>query len=608
MRILRFILEVLPRLLEAVERLCIRIASKGFHKPGFYLSLLFVGAAGVRLWRRPIVRWWKRIPVRVFAYVLMLLGVRFLLKGCWIFLLLVLPGRLFGRVFRVLGFDESREPPELPRTLSFRFGRLDRAALVFIGIILVIFFINRDQLTPREDSDHNYHMAVARQIFDQKRIPRFDDWEYAPAGRPHLYPPALHCAIALFAGRVEKITQGFQTLQVITYPLALLLTWWFIRWLFGPRMGLMGAFIFSMDMMAGFTMVAVLPSAVVTALMPLILMCFLTRRKKATVVLLTLSLYTHTGIPVLLIFGLFLFSVRHGGYYPFFKKVLTWSAVLYLPWILRMLPQLDWLGMPSTRIAGAAGMTPQALIAGAVLGFLSLQAVSLVFLPLQLWGLVRFKHPAAGFLKHLLVGFLPLLILYGGRFWMHTAPFWAVFAASVLVRFLPERATVRRIVILTLCTMIPLPMLAVGHRHGRFRVVPSVGGSTFALAYLISPATDDGDFERLAGFIERHTGPREIVHVDPKKNYLGDRIVAATGRRVDVGGWASEVRSPRMDERVKRYREIDTDCLFIHEHAGVPDELGCDRIEKIGRFSVGIRGKTKPLDEQSHPSETPDEP
>ncbi|MCD6404255.1 MAG: hypothetical protein J7M19_00335, partial [Planctomycetes bacterium] len=61
-------------------------------------------------------------------------------------------------------------------------------------------------------------------------------------------------AIALFAGSPEKITQGFETLQVLVYPMGIFLTWWFARWLFGARMGLMTALVFSMDMMAGGTM------------------------------------------------------------------------------------------------------------------------------------------------------------------------------------------------------------------------------------------------------------------------------------------------------------------------------------------------------------------
>jgi len=352
-------------------------------------------------------------------------------------------------------------------------------------------------------------------------------------------------------------------------------------------------------------MVAVLPSALVTALLPLILMCFLTRRKVATVVLLTVSLYTHLGLPPLIFLGLFLFAARHRGYFGFFQSVLTWSVVLWLPWFLVvLLPEVSWLGMPSTQIASAGGRTLGAYLVGLIAGMFMLQAINPVFLVLQLWGLKRFKHPAAGFLKHMLVGFLPMLIFYGGRFWMHTGPIWAVFVAAMLLRLLPERATVKRIVMLALCTMIPMPMLFFAPNL-RPRPSLSVGGAAFAVGYAVSPAKEDADFARLAEFIEEHTTPREIVHVDLKKMYLGDRIVHATGRRVDVGGWAAEVRNTAMTAHVNHYRRIDTDCLFVYEDAAVPDALGCNRVVEIGRFRVGVRGKTAALDAQTHPDEAP---
>lgn len=581
-----------------------RIVPGGFHKPAFYLSTFFTAPIGLHLWRKEITAWYKRIPARLAGYALMALAIKVFFSGPWIFVFLLLLGRPLRWIAMKLGFDESREPPRMPQDLFFPLTRIDKAAMIFIAIILVVFFVNRDQLMPKEDSDHNYHMAVTRQILERGEIPSWDDWEYAPAGRPHLYPPALHLAIAAFAGRVERVTAGFQTLQVLAYPLALFLTWWFIRWMFGARLGFLGALVFSMDMLSGFLMIAVLPSAVVTGLMPLLFMCFLTKRTRACIVLLTLSFYTHIGVPIMIVLGLFLFSVRHRGYYPFFKKVLMWSLIFYLPWFLRVLPDLGWMGSPSLQIAQQGGKTLASYMGGAVLGFLMLQMINPILIVLYFLGLRRFKEPGAVFLGYMLVGFLPMLITYGGRFWMHTGPIWAVFAASILLRLIPELPRPRRLVVLILCTMIPMPMIAIGMPNNpRPRIIPSVGGAAFTLAYVLTPATEDADFEALAEFIGQNTSEKEIVHVAPEKQYLGDRIVHETGRRVDVGGWSAEVRSEAMVKTVEDYRRGDTNCLFIYEKAEVPAALKCDRVEKIGRFNVGIRGKIAPLPQQTHPPE-----
>ena len=114
-----------------------------------------------------------------------------------------------------------------------------------------------------------------------------------------------------------------------------------------------------------------------------------------TIFLLTLSLYTHLGVPAMIILGLFIYSARHKGYYPFFKSIFMWSFVFYLPWFLRVLPELGWLGMPSTAIAEQGGRTMASCLAGVIMGFLSLQFLSPVVLGLGLWGLKRFRHPAA---------------------------------------------------------------------------------------------------------------------------------------------------------------------------------------------------------------------
>lgn len=605
MRYLYAIANILPRLIEFWERLCIRIASEGFHKPGFYLAGVFFAVAGLRLWRRPITQAWKRLPARIAAYPLMIAGLLLFLKGAWVFSVLLLFGRIARRIWMKAGFDQSRPFPSVLPELSFPIERIDKAVLVFIAIILVVMFTNRSQLMPKDDSDHNYHMAVARQIIEQKGIPKWDDWEYAPAGRPHLYPPVLHILIATFAGSAEKVSHGFETLQVVAYPLGLLLAWWFTRWLFGPATAFFAALVLSMDMTCTLVTISVLPSALVTVIMPLVLMCFLTKRSKWTIALLALALYTHMGVAWLMILGLFFFSARYQGYYDFFKHTLAWAFAFYVPWFLRLAGCIDWIGTPSSALFSDAGRGIGAAISATLAGLLSLQFINVVFLVLGLIGLKKFAHPASGVIRTMLAGFLPMLVTYGGRFWMHTTPLWAILIASLLTRFATSSPSRKRLAVCMLCTLIPLPVITVGFGGKGVGLLPNIGGATFALSYVLSPQKDDDDFNRLADFIRRHTSAREIVHVDPSRQYLGDRIVHETGRRVDVGGWSAEVRNRRMLDVVAEYRKRDTNCLFVHENAEMPADLYCDRVETIGRFRVGIRGKTDPLATQTHPPEPP---
>lgn len=70
---IRFVIELLPNLLSAYDRLCRKIASDGFHKPGFYLSTFFAAPLGIARW--------KRIPARVAGYGFMVGGIIFFCKG-----------------------------------------------------------------------------------------------------------------------------------------------------------------------------------------------------------------------------------------------------------------------------------------------------------------------------------------------------------------------------------------------------------------------------------------------------------------------------------------------------------------------------------------------
>jgi len=226
--------------------------------------------------------------------------------------------------FQKVLYSNYSEAPLLPSSFFFRLTRIDKASLFFICFILFSFILNYDHLSLPLDVDQHYHIAVARKITECGTIPEWDDWEYAPAGRPHLYPPALHLAIALIAQTPENILWAFTILQVFVYPLALLLIWWAVRWGIGGKMAFISVLVFSIDMISFFSLLAVLPGIIITSLIPVIAMLFLGRYHKTTIALLVFSLYTHTGMGLLLLAGLFLYSLLNRDYLRFFGIIYLW--------------------------------------------------------------------------------------------------------------------------------------------------------------------------------------------------------------------------------------------------------------------------------------------
>ncbi|MHC4248219.1 MAG: ArnT family glycosyltransferase [Planctomycetota bacterium] len=531
----------LPALFMKYERLCERIASRGVHNVAFYVSTGCLAPVGLYVWESRKGRAWPgRLWRGIAAWVLLFMAIPFMLEGKAIGVpgfVLAIPALALGRplrwLLRLTRLSRARPSPEIPRKLTFEIRALDIAALVFISVIFLVMVANRDELARMDgvtDSDPAYHMAVAKQIIDNGGgLPRWDYWEYAPFGRPHLYHPALHYLIAFFSWKSGDVLHGFNTIQMLLYPLALFGGWYFARWLFGAACGFLALIFLSMETSFLFTQAGVLPSAVVTAMIPLILMAFLARRTVATVLLLTIALYTHgpLGVPQLVILGLLVFSMRHREWFPFFRKVVAFAGLLYLPWIARMssLDCLEWFGSS----VGAMGPAKNAAV---VLGrgLLQLQIVSpiLLFLAFRTWW--RDGDRRLGVVKALLLGFLPMLFAYGGRYFMHTAPLWAVLVARNFEAWLsrPEaaaeeadprarRSLRRRTLAFVGLAFVPLPVISFGMRGARqgMHVWPGFTGMNVALVTALHRSEPDREFERLAEHIRKLLPPERLPTEPP---------------------------------------------------------------------------------------------
>ena len=481
-RILRFFTGLLPGLFHQYERLCKWIASDGVHDLGFFASTFFCGPAGLYVWESRKGGFFRRLFRGILAWMLLIWGLVVFVNFGWALALVTLvPGRPFRWIVRKLKVARARPAPEVPKKLTFEVRGLDIVSLVFASVVFLVFVANRDELSRMDfvsDSDPVYHMAVAKQILDHHgKLPEWDRWEYAPFGRPHLYHPAIHYLIAFFSWKTGDVLYGFNTVQMLLYPLALISGWYFARWMFGAVGGFLALVFLSMDTAFLMSQVMVLPAALVTALVPLILLFFLTRRTIPTVILLTIALYTHgpVGVPEFVVLGLFVFSVRHREYFPFFRKVMAFAGLLLVPWLgFRTLSYGAWFGTSS----GAMGAKNAAEIVK--LGVVQLQIISpiLLFLALRTWR--RDKDARLGAVKSLLIGFLPMLLVYGGRYFMHTAPLWAVLIGRNFGGWLgrheeaaeggdarARKSMRRRVLAFVVLAFVPLPVISTGMGRGR---------------------------------------------------------------------------------------------------------------------------------------------
>ena len=579
-------LDVLPELFTYFEKICIKIASKGWHRAGFYLSTLFTAPVALYLYKKEPASRIRSFIVKCIIIILLIFSIIILINGFWIFLVLLPVARIASILYARLKIGEKETHPiqwekgittedqlfQKPH-LTISLEKLDLLSLLIILFIFLSFLVNVDKFAPLGD-DCWYHLAVARKIIELGEIPLWDTWEFQPVGRPHLYPPLLHVLIAFFSKDAESVIEGAKVLQIFIYPAALLTSWYFARLLFSSKVAFISLIILSMDATFLLIFIGIMPSSLVNLIFPLLLVSFLSKRLKTSIFLMVLCLYSHLSFPFLVLICLLVVSYKYRTYFSFYKKFVIISLIFYLPWAIRVLLFRDFL-----RSFGTVFGNP---LIGILIGMLSLQIFNPLFLAFGIKGLRKTSGINRDLVKYILIGFFPALIFYGGRYWFHTAPFWAIFIAL----FLKDRITSRkRIALLILFAFIPMPLIAFGlPGNDGPPLLPSITALDGAVGLHFLPVQQNAEDRALQAFIEQNALPNQIIHVDEAS--LADRIVVLTGHPVDNGMWF-EVGSEEAEKTIQYLRINERPALFVYlDRNLLPPDVS---VTQIGRYWVGIR-------------------
>ncbi len=456
------------------------------------------------------------------------------------------------------------------RKITFNLENLDLLSISFIIVIFLSFAATFDKITPY-GQDCWYHMAVARKVIESHTLPSWDTWEFQPVGRPHLYPPLLHLLITLFSRDAEHVIEGAMVVRILIYPSALFTSWYFTRWLFSSKIAFIALVILSMD----YTFLAVfkelMSSTLFNVFFPLLMISFLSKRLWASVFFMVLCFYSHLSFPFLALFCLLVVSCRYRIYLSFYAKFFIISLIFYVPWAFRIVVFHDFLRTFTSTFVDNPFM-------GIIIGFFSFQIINPLFLLMGMKGLKK-KEGGQNLIRLLLIGFLPVLIFYGGRYWSHTAPFWAAGVALFFEKYISSR---KRIAILLLCAFIPQPLLAMEvPEQGPFII--GMTALDEAVYLFMSDPVYNADDGALKAFIEQHTQPDQIIHVD--RGFLADKIVVLTGRPVDNGMWF-EVGNDKMWATIENARLHERPAVFVYIDKG---ELPLEPTLQIGRYWIAVR-------------------
>ena len=463
--------------------------------------------------------------------------------------------------------------PWLPLT------RVDKIALTFIAIIFGLFLLGIWRFEP-SGWDTWYHLAVSKRLFDTGHIPLWDNWEFAPEGRPHLYPPMLHLLTAGFGRLFGSLEAGFATVHLIVYPLSLLTGWWFARRLFGPIAALAALTLLFSDVMSVLLMVNPIASCLVNAIAPVVVLLVLRRRILLGILATTGMLYSHLGIPILVLLGLGLFCLWQRRFLWSYLAVTLPSLLLFSPWLMRVWTYRDWLSNFAERMTAFDQFK---------LFLLGIAAINLLIMLFTGWGLVnlRWAKPRHVLPVLLCIGVLPLLPTYGGRYFIHTLPFYVAIAGFALAPYLSPPFTAR--VKWKFAAVALLPQLTLMGFMPKPAVFPLPSGPWLAAIQVFTPAVfgkEQGlrkDGRDLIAYLTLVAKPGEIIHVD--EPWISNLVACYTDLRGDKAAWWEVGKQGAAEQTREKELLSKTGILIVQDATRLPKGV---KTKVFGRFTVAV--------------------
>lgn len=448
-------------------------------------------------------------------------------------------------------------------------NKLDYISIIYIILNFVLMMLNWDKILKCWDTP--YHLLMGKMYSDFKTITVWDYYEYAPVGRPQLYPPFLHILIWFIHDItfLDYISIG-RLIVILQYPLSLFSIWFAMKSLFGSREAFFSTIFLSLNIPFFSWMNTVAPTALLSIIYPLLALYFYKKNIFLSTMMLTISLYSHLGIPYIFILSIIIFTFLAGiGGKKYFKELgltLGLSALLFTPWIYRLYVFRDWIKFERAMPKPLQFVLPE---------------VNLILLPLLIVGVaisiikmrrdIKYSLLLAGF-----IGFIPIFYTYQLRYYLHSPIVNSMVEAvgfSTIIFFFKKwvskkKLSIIAILICLLSTIIPQPIIS----FHMFRPPPRRSFISLTPTPLLiniyslgKPVKPEGSiFEDLfnyrqsylvAEWIRENVDEDEIIHVP--RGMMADFITLTTGRLTD-GGMYGEVRSEEM------LREI-----FMHRKSGI---------------------------------------
>lgn len=325
----------------------------------------------------------------------------------------------------------------------------------FIVLLLGLYiFIPNSSFIP----DIWFHLLRAQQFLNEG-LQLWDTQTFQPYGRPILYPPLWSIFLAGIAG----IFGWYFTIYILG-PV-LLIFFLFTLYIFGMKyfslpMALIIALSGTLSVSGTLSYLSLMPAAIVVILGMWLFMAFDRSNIIVSIILLTMMFYIHLVFPWLFVLALGWYVFRNNpGKKQLFAKVVIGSIVFYVPWLV-------WMGIHIDAFNVEMMWNNNPMPGWKSFSILSHYSINLVYFPLSILGLYLLRnenHKGLAIARAILIGMLPIIPLYGGRYTWHIMPFFYLFP----IYYLATKTALKKMklswtqapVVLGLCAILIIPMI-----------------------------------------------------------------------------------------------------------------------------------------------------
>jgi len=454
--------------------------------------------------------------------------------------------------------------------VKMKFTVYDAIAAIIIIAHFSILVVGRGGLPTGWDTP--YHLLMGKMYADYGRVTLWDYYEYAPVGRPQVYPPLLHVIIwwAHSLTGMDYIAIG-RVFAVVQFPLALLSIYYFVRRIYGCPEALYSLLTLSSISMFWMWEVTVAPTAVLVILYPAFLYYFYKKSLAPSVLIMASAFYMHLGMPFIFVASAVTLSIlaaaKRVSYWGFLAKCLGLSLLAYLPWLVHVLRNLEYIH--GRMLARGVQVILWGFVSGNIV-YITLTFAGLAVSVLEYKrGVLKYSVAIAGFL-----GFLPAFA-YGPRYFLHSpvansilagiAAAWAIRKIHQKFNGWHGKALASAIILIVAFQSVCEPSIGLRGRwpprgpgqpgwHGcqspLMSEIMMARGTALSDPWMFS--CSDPDLVALSNWIIENIPEDEILHVP--MGAVATYITLTTGRLTDSGMYG-EVRTEEMMAEIQKGRK-----------------------------------------------------